>query len=58
MNKDDFEQMIELEKNHQNEGRPSQLELQSTPISSLQKSKTHPHECPDMTLNNLMVRLQ
>ena len=37
---------------------PSQLGLQNTLTASLQKSKTRPTSVLDMTLNNLMVRLQ
>ena len=38
---------------------PSQLGLQNTLTAFLQRVKTLPHnECPDMTLNNLIVRFQ
>ena len=39
-------------------GWPSQLGLQNTPTASLQMGKIHPTCVQDMTLKNLMVRLQ
>ncbi len=37
---------------------PCQLGLRNTPTTFLQKDKTPPTSVLDMTLNNLMVRLQ
>ena len=37
---------------------PSQLGLLNTTTDSQQRVKTPHSECPDMTLNNLMVRFQ
>ena len=37
---------------------PSRLRLQITQTASLQRGKTSPTSMPDMTLNNLIVRLQ
>ena len=37
---------------------PSQLGMQNTPTASLQRGKIPLKECPDMTLNNLMVTVK
>ena len=41
-----------------NRNWPTWVGLQNTPTASLQRSKTPPMSILDMTLNNLMVRLQ
>ena len=39
-------------------GLPYWLGLENAPNASLQRGEIPPHECPEMTLNNLMVRFQ
>ena len=43
---------------HTNRKLPSWLELKNTLTTSLQRGNTPPKSVLDMTLNNLMVRLQ
>ena len=38
--------------------QPSQLRLLNTPTATLQRGKTPPNKCPNVTQNNLMVKLQ